>query len=252
MGSAAAIDTPLVPMEQQALEALDSTLALAELPDNLLPRAAALIPQLIALVRQTSLPTPAIAERVGRDAVLSAELMRLASSSYYRAQGKVESLEQAITLVGLQGLQTVIARVLLKPIYAASAGPLSARIAPRMWEYSEALARHISLLAVPAGQPAFDAYLLGLLHGTGWTVAMCVLDRRALTIAQPPSTALVQAMGERAHGLFGLAAQHWEITPGFTAITRDARRHAISTSSHPVMPALRVAQQRSLGEIAPP
>lgn len=252
LGSASATDATLVPLERQALEALDKTLALAELPDNLLPRAAALIPQLIALVRQTSLPTPAIAERVSRDAVLSAELMRLASSSYYRAQGNVSNLEQAITLVGLQGLQTVIARVLLKPIYGASAGPLSARIAPRMWEYSEALARHSALLAVPADQPAFDAYLLGLLHGTGWTVAMCVLDRSGLSPALPPSTAWVQAMEGRAHQLFGLASQRWEITPGFTTIARDARHHPIAASSHAWMPVLQLAQQRSLDEVAPP
>ena len=124
LGCAAATDAPLAPAEQQALDALDKTLALPDLPDNLLPRAAALIPQLISLVRQTSLPVPEIAERVSKDTVLSAEVMRLASSPYYRVQGDVvTNLAQAITLKGLQGLQTVIARVLLKPIYQASPGP---------------------------------------------------------------------------------------------------------------------------------
>ena len=252
LGSAAATDTPIVPGEQRALDVLDRTLALPDLPDNLLPRAAALIPQLIALMRQTSLPTPVIAERVGRDALLSAELMRLANSPYYRAQGNVANLEQAITLIGLQGLQTVIARVLLKPIYQASAGPLSARVGPRIWEHSEALARHAAILAQPAGQPVFDAYVAGLLHDTGWTVAMCVLDRGAIALEMPPSAAFAQQMTERAHRLFGMAAQRWEITPGFVAFARDARHNGVADSAHPLMPVLRWAQQHSMDELSPP
>ena len=188
------------------------------IPDNLLPRAAALIPQLIALVRQTDLPVPAIAERVGKDAVLTAELMRLASSPYYRVQGDVTDLEQAITLIGLQGLQTVIARVLLKPIYQAAPGPLAGRAAPRMWEHSEALARHTAILSEPAGQPVFDGYLAGMLHDTGWTVALTVIDRASITLDLPPSAAFAAMLDDRVHRLFGHAAQRWDITPGFTRI----------------------------------
>jgi hypothetical protein len=36
-----------------------------------------------------------------------------------------------------------------------------------------------------AGEPVFDAYLVGMLHDTGWTVALCVLDRSALPFAMP-------------------------------------------------------------------
>ena len=252
LASAPASDTPISTAEQQALEALDKTLALPDLPDNLLPRAAALIPQLISLVRQTSLPVPEIAQRVSKDTVLSAEVMRLASSPYYKVQGEVTNLEQAITLIGLQGLQTVIARVLLKPIYQASPGPLSARAAQRLWEHSEALARHTAILAVPAGQPVFDAYLAGLLHGTGWTVALCALDRTGIRLEMPPSMAFAQDMTERTHGLFGLAAQRWDITPGFTALAKDARQTAMTASTHPLIPVLQWAQQRSMDELSPP
>ncbi|MEO7941095.1 MAG: HDOD domain-containing protein, partial [Burkholderiaceae bacterium] len=111
LGCGPLTDTPITLVERSALDTLSRLLAQPEIPDNLLPRAAALIPQLIALVRQTELPTQAIADRIGKDAVLAAEVMRLASSPYYRLQGEVNDLEQAIQLIGLQGLQTVIARV---------------------------------------------------------------------------------------------------------------------------------------------
>ena len=247
---APATDTPISLAEHHALDALDKTLALPELPDNLLPRAAALIPQLIALLRQTSLSTSAIAERISRDPVLAAEVMRLASSPYYRVQGEVRDLQQAIMLIGLQGLQTVIARVVLKPIYRAAPGPLSARAALRMWDHSEALARHTAILAGPAGESVFDAYLAGMLHDTGWTVALCVLDRSALLFAMPPSIAFTQQMTERAHRLFGLAAKRWEITPGFIALAEDARHNGLAASTHRLTSVLQWAQQRSMEELA--
>lgn len=251
LGTAALTDAALAPEENQALEAIAKTLALPEIPDNLLPRAAALIPQLIALVRQTSLPTPAVAQRIGKDAVLAAEVMRLASSPYYRVQGDVTDLEQAISLIGLQGLQTVIARVLLKPIYRAAPGPLSGRAGPRMWEHSEAMARHTAIVSGPAGQSVFDGYLAGMLHDTGWIAAFTIIDRAGLTLPQTPSLAFAAALAEQMHRLFGLAAQRWEITPGFTALALDARRNGLAGASHPLARLLQQAAQLSLDELAP-
>ncbi len=251
LGCADLADTPMSPVERSALDAISKTLALPEVPDNLLPRAAALIPQLIALVRQTSLPTPVIAERVRKDAVLAAEVMRLASSSYYRAQGDVTNLEQAIALIGLQGLQTVIARVLLKPIYQAAPGPLSSQAGSRMWEHSEALARHTAILAEPAGQPVFDGYLAGMLRDTGWIIAFGIIDRANLKLAVPPSQAFGSALAEQVHRMFGLAAQRWEITPGFAALAQDVRRNGLAASSHPLARMLKQGQQLCLAELAP-
>ncbi len=245
-------DTPITPVERSALEAISRMLAQPEIPDNLLPRAAALIPQLIALVRQTDLSTPAIAERIGKDAVLAAEVMRLATSPYYQVQGQIADLEQAIQLIGMQGLQTVIARVLLKPIYRAAPGQLSARSGPRMWDHSEALARHTAILSVPAGQPVFDAYLAGMLHDTGWIVAFSIIDRAGLPapLPVPPSQAFGALLTEQAHRLFGLAAQRWDITPGFTALAQDARRNGLVAATHPLAQLLRQAQQPCLDELA--
>lgn len=249
LGCADLTDTPITPTERNALDAVSRMLAQPEIPDNLLPRAAALIPQLIALVRQTDLPTPAIAERIGKDAVLAAEVMRMASSPYYRVQGDVTNLEQAISLVGLQGLQTVIARVLLKPIYPSPPGPLSGRAGARMWDHSEALARHTAILSAPAGQPVFDGYLAGMLHDTGWTVAFSIIDRAGLHLPVPPSQAFGAALTEQAHRLFGLAAQRWEITPGFSALALDARRNGLVAATHPLAPVLQQAQLAALDEL---
>jgi hypothetical protein len=243
--------TALTRTEQRALDALDKVLALPTLPDDLVPRAAALIPQLLALLRQTDLPVAALSQRVGKDMVLAAEVLRLASSPFYRAQGSVTDLTQAISLIGEHGLQTVIARVVLKPMYEAPPGTLSARAAGRLWEHAEALARDTASGAAAAGEPAFDGYLAGLLHGTGWSVAFRVLDRAGLVLSLPPSEAFAAAGAGRAHRLFGQAAQRWAITPGFSAFGADAREHPLAGSSLPLAAALREALPKALAEIAP-
>ena len=234
-------DAALSPAERQALDVLDKMLAQPALPDDLLPRAAALIPQLLAMLRQTALPVQALAQRVSKDVVLAAEVLRLASSPYYRARGPVGDLAQAIALIGEAGLQTVIARVVLKPMYDSLPGTLSARAAHRLWDHAEALARQMTALAAAAGQPAFDAYLAGLLYDSGWNVALRLLDRAAVGLRLPPSKPFANACAERAHRLFGQAAQRWTITPAFTAFGADARAHSLAASPHPLGALLRQA-----------
>jgi hypothetical protein len=230
---------------------LDQTLALPSLPEDMLPRAAALIPQLLAMLRQSDLPVPALAQRLAKDVVLTAEVMRLASSPYFRAHGGVSDLAQAISLIGITGLNTVISRVVLKPIYEAAPGPLSARASLRLWEYAQALATHAAAEASAAGLSAFDGYLAGLLHGSGWSIALRAIDRAAITVPLPPTAGFASACGERAHRLFGLAAERWNITPGFSELGADARRIPMAGSQHPLAAVLGRAQTLAMADLAP-
>ena len=235
--------------EHQVLVLIDNTLAAPALPDKLLPRAAHLIPQLIALLRQSDLPTAELTARIGKDAVLSAEVMRLADSPYYRGQDPVRNLEQAVLRIGEWGLQQVIARVILKPIYRGTPGPWSARAAARHWEHAETLAGHAAALAPAAGQAPFDAYLAGMLHGTGWIITLNLADSLALPAAVAPTQTFADALEDRVHRLFGQAAQRWDITPGFTAFTRAAFRNGIEDPSHGLSPVLQSARRNCMQEL---
>jgi hypothetical protein len=129
-----------------------------------------------------------------------------------------------------RGLNTVIARLVLKPIYEAAPGPLSARAAPRLWEHADALASRTSAQAAQAGADVFDGTLAGLLHGCGYSVLLRLLDRSGVGLTLPPSAAFCAALDERAHRLFGLAAQRWDITPAFKAFAADARSVPLATT----------------------
>jgi hypothetical protein len=251
LGSAGLHPGELSPAEQQALRLIDKTLALPQLPANLLPRAAALIPQLMAMLRQPDLPVPVLAQQVAKDLVLTAEVLRLASSPYYKslARADVTDLAEGISLIGVSGLNTVIARVVLKPIFESAPGPLSARAGSRLWQHSEVLAARTAERAAQAGLPMFDGYLLGLLHGSGTAIALRLLDRAAVLPALPVSAAFALTFSDRTHRLFGQAAQDWAITPGFTRVCAEARSEAPFASGLPLMLALHEAQPLVMAEL---
>lgn len=233
--------------EAAALARIDAVLAQPGLPEDLLPRAAALVPQLLAMLRQgDELPVAAMAQRVARDAVLSAEVLKLAGSAYYRGRGEASDLQQSISLIGVQGLHTVIARVVLKPIYDQAPGPWSRAAGARLWTHAEALAAECALRAEAV--PVFDAYLTGLLHDSGWTAALNLLDRSGVEFAVP-SEAFAVALERRAYRLFGRAARRWAITPAFADLGADTLRHSLGTSPHPLAVVLREAMPAALERV---
>ena len=121
---------PLTAAERALLQPLDLHLRAARLPGDLLPRAPAVIPQLLGLLRQEQPPRAAMVQQVLKDMLLTAEVLRLARSPFYGNQ-PVDSLESALDRIGTAGLQSAMARVLLKPVFQAQACLLYTSPSPR-------------------------------------------------------------------------------------------------------------------------
>ena len=252
LGCGAPDERPLSPAERQALDALDAVLRAPGLPDALLPRAASLIPQLLAMLRQAELPVSALARRVAQEPVLAAEVLRLASSPFYRAQGAVGDLSQALQLIGQRGLQQCIARVVLKPIFAGPSAGGTAFASVRLWAHAELQAGAAARAAAGHGVDPFDGYLAGLLHGSGWMVAWRAMARAGVELPLPPSAEFSEAIERRAHALFGRATRGWSITPGLTAFAAEAERIPLDASTHPLGAVLREAALAASGALAGP
>jgi hypothetical protein len=243
---------PRAPGEAALLEAVDQVLGAAEIPDSLLPRATAFVPQLMAMLRQGDASVAAIAERVSQDAPLAAEVLRSATTVARGNTGPVQDLAQAVQRIGAAGVQQAVARVVFRPMYAAgAAGSLGARAAPRLWQHAERTSELAAAAARDGGLSAFDGYLAGLLHGTGWTIALRVIDKAGSPPALPPTAEFALALTERAHRLFGLAADRWRITPGFEALAADARQVALERSTLPLAASLRSALALRMRELEP-
>ena len=234
---------PLSPAERRLLARLDAVLASDTSRTELLPRAPAVIPQLLNSLRDESQSSDALARRVAKDPHLVAEVIRLANGALTRAAAPVTDLPQAIARLGTEGLRRVIARVVLKPLFDAQADTLSARAAPKLWLHSEAQAAECMKRAAAAGLDPFEGYLAGLMHNIGWTAALRVLDRAEGGTPGSFSREFVQAFESRRELFFALLVMPWQLTESLTALAVEMLDCGLAATTSPLGQALHAADR---------
>ncbi len=242
-------DEALRANEATVLTMLDAQLSMQRSAAELLPRAPAVIPQLMSVLRQDDRSLAALAERVSKDLVLVAEVMRMARSAWYRGQGEVPDLEHAISTIGVAGLRSAIAKVVLRPLFdPGCGGELSQRAAARLWAHSEQKAGHCSRLIAVAGGDPFDGYLAGLMHNAGWTVALRAADRNG-GLQWPWSTAFVDELLARRDPLFGRIVGDWQITGALTELAAQALGAGLQSSGSVLARMLLAADRQASVEL---
>ncbi len=213
--------------ERRALQRLDHIAADPASHYGLLPRAAAVVPQLMARLRDASASSSQLTQFVARDVTLVAEVVRTANSPYYRRGGAVVELHHAIRAIGVVGLQSAIARSLLKPVFQANGGDLVTRSAKRLWKHTEFKAQLCAALARIEGIDPFEGYLAGLVHDAVWSAVLRALD--GVQSADPWSfnPSIVMALGLRRDHLFEIIAKHWKLSQGLTDLASDVARRGL-------------------------
>lgn len=249
IGAASAPSDVLLDGERRLLAQLDSVLASDDSRAALLPRAPAVIPQLLNSLRDEGQSATTLAERVMRDAHLVAEVIRMANSAHARADEPVVDIAQAIGRIGTNGLRRAIARVVLKPMFSGTADTLSARCAQRLWEHSAAQAAACQQEATARGLDPFEGYLTGLMHNIGWTAALRAIDRSRLGAPNQFSRAFVAEFDQRRETFFALLVIPWQLTAGLTALGIALRDGNLAGACSPLGEALRAADQRASVEM---
>ena len=240
-----ALDTALHDSERHLLARLDAALASDSSRTALLPRAPAVIPQLLNSLRDDSQSSSAIAERIARDPHLVAEVLRMANSAQTRAITRVTDIAEAVNRLGTDGLRRAIARVVLKPMFDGQADSLSARCAPRLWQHSEAKAAACLKEAAARGLDPFDGYLAGLMHNVGWTAALRAIDRSEGGAPTQFSRAFVAAFEPRRESFFALLVMPWQLTDALTELAVELLDGGLAAACSPLGEALRAADTRA-------
>ena len=197
--------------ERALLRQLDALIADTAAHERLLPRAAAVVPPLLARLRSPTLALPDLVRQVSRDVGLAAEVIRGANSAHYRRETAVVELEQAIRLLGVEGLRGAIARAVLKPLIDQRGGRLSATGAARLWEHSDKKSQLCSLLAPGWGIEPFAACLAGLAHNAVWPALLRALDQNNGSRPWQLSPAFALVLAARRDRLFAIVAREWQL-----------------------------------------
>jgi HD-like signal output (HDOD) protein len=239
------LDTPLHGGEQHLLARLDAVLASDSSRTALLPRAPAVIPQLLNSLRDDRQSAGAIAQRIAKDPHLVAEVLRMSNSAQTRAITRVSDIAEAVNRLGADGLRRAISRVVLKPMFDGQADSLSARCAPRLWQHSEVKAAVCLKEAAARGLDPFDGYLAGLMHNVGWTAALRAIDRSEGGAPAQFSRAFVTAFEPRRESFFALLVMPWQLTDALTELAVELLDGGLAAARSPLGEALRAADARA-------
>jgi HD-like signal output (HDOD) protein len=237
--------------ERLLLKAVDTQLAAPRLPDDLLPRAAGVLPQLLALMRQEAPSRSAMVQQVLKDPLLTAEVLRVARSTYYGGQA-VDTLEAALDRIGIAGLQAATARVLLKPVFQPQGEGLAVRAAPKLWQRAERKSLHCASAMAAQGGDRLEGLLAGLLHDTGWLALLRLMDRAGLGLEWPASRALDAALDRRKDKLFGRLALQWDLGVGLAVLAAAVQQAPLASLTLPLATALRNADLALADDLARP
>ena len=214
--------------EQQAIiRAVAAQLERADLSPRYTPRRPQLLPQLIQNINDTSANSRSIAAIIGKDPVLTGNLLRIANSALYRAQPRtVDTLERAVTMVGTQGVREIITAALMQPVLTSASGG-DGRFFQLLWDYtlrmSVAAADHARSVEHEDG---FSAQLMGLLLGLGEVVVMQATDdiyARSPQVAREP-LAQLELLERFTVATAARIARSWELSPLIVTTLRDLDR----------------------------
>jgi HD-like signal output (HDOD) protein len=145
------------------------------------------------ILRMTEDPAsagPEVAKLIERDHVLSAQLVRLANSSFYAGRVPVRSVSQAVIRVGVRAVASLVAAAVQRPLYAGRNGPATSYLAG-LWRHAlgaAILAQDVTRRE--RGDDSEGAFLAGLLHDLGKTAILAVLPAPVAGEPWPPEEVL--------------------------------------------------------------
>lgn len=175
--------------------------------DPVPPRQPRILADVEALMRKPNVNLRAIAQAVGQDHEISNVFLRTINSSYYGLQTRVDLVEQAIPLIGLQQTLNIIRAEALKRV---TGGDKLALAHSRLHERAETIARLCSIIAthyLPEYLSPDLAYLIGQFHDCGVPILMRHYPYYCASLNAPASNKWPDVQAEDRH----VGADHCEI-----------------------------------------
>jgi HD-like signal output (HDOD) protein len=227
-------DPNLSANEKSIVDALDK-LSRSELAGaDLVPRVPTVIPQLLQSMHNENISGAEIAAGIARDAALVAEVIRQSNSSYYKPREPINSLENAVMVLGKNGLRMLIAKAAFRPVIQLQSGRYAKQAAPRLWDQSEKCAQACRVLAKDARIDPFAAFLAGLMHNVGMIVAFRLVDQIMPNVGNlSASDSFCRAFIAHARVLSHRIAGQWNLPEAVLEILAELRGDAPDKQKSP-------------------
>ena len=130
-----------------------------------LPSLPTVVMELLQTMGEDDVDIARLARGIGHDQALAARTLRVANSPFYGMQGKIATIDEAITVLGFVNVRSLVTTAGIAAAWPASAG---AGFDPRIfWRHSLGAASCAATLAPYAKLRPETLFLAGLLHDIG-------------------------------------------------------------------------------------
>jgi putative nucleotidyltransferase with HDIG domain len=148
-----------------------------------LPSLPALYEEVMAQLRSEDPSFAQIARIISKDVGMATKILQLANSAFMGTSGRVSSLLQSLTLIGLDNVRTLVLSV---NVFSQFDG--NARVAaslPCLWDHSIAVSKLAQQIAAAENCPKAlleECFTAGLLHDLGKLVLMAEFPKECLEV----------------------------------------------------------------------
>ena len=234
----------------------------ARIENNLLdelPRQPMTLPMLLRTMAEEDTGREQLVSIILADPALTDQVLQVANSPYFRQGEKhIESVDQAVFLMGHRGIRSVVSASIMRPMLAAR-NSAEALFAQRVWRWGMACGRSAEAIAQAQGGDSGAHFLLGLLPALSYMTLRREAQRlyrvRLTGQALPPGL-LYSAIRQFDWATAQVLAREWNLPPRYHASLLAAERPVPEQLHTPLndgiilgtREVLRHARQRNLPE----
>lgn len=224
-----------------------------------LPRQPLTLPMLMRAMSEDDSGRPELVRIILGDPSLTDQVLQVANSPYFRnGEQAIESVDQAVFLMGHEGIRSVVSASIMRPMLAAR-NSAEALFAQRVWRWGMTCGRSAELIARLQGSDSSAHFLLGLLPALSYMTLRREVQRlyRTRRTGQDlPPGLLYSAIRQFDWATAQLLAREWNLPPRYHASLLAAERPAPDQRHTPLndgiilgtREVLRHAHQRNLPE----
>lgn len=183
-----------------------------------LPAIPKIVHELIDSFNNESILIEEITDKLSKDPVLSARLLRLANSAYYHVSRTVGTVDDAVMMLGFVTVRTLV----ISSGLTRGFKPMPGINLPDFWRYSMQAAATARWLAKKTSNNTDQAFTLGLMHGIGQLIMHAGMAEAMFQIDKEADPLDVRRFGMES-GTFGYhfgnvgaeLARQWKFPPSF-------------------------------------
>ncbi len=153
------------------------------------------------------------------DPAITAKLIMIANSAFYRGQAQIESLQQAVVRLGLETTRKWVLTYTVKELFQGKTSDMKAQM-QKLWKHSQHVASLSRLMANHL--KSFDveqAQLAGLIHDLGEVAILQYAQENEELISN--TELLMQAVKKLRPQITGMLLNQWNFGPEFVTVGEE-------------------------------